>query len=196
MKGFRLVQRAAVALAALGMLMPNGASVASAADSASNARPTIKIARPGTAADVTLSEKGEFTGAVYDHNGKALEGAEVVVRQGDKVIAKSMTNDRGLFTVAHVEAGAYEVKSGNTEGLFQVWEQSTAPESAKDHALLVMGENGARGQFGAMGGGVIIIAAAVIASLIISAITLDRVNNIDDKVNLNNSRLDEISNSL
>lgn len=196
MKGFLLVQRVAVTLAAVGMLFPSGASVAQAVESVSKAQPTIKISRPGTAADVALSANGEFAGRVFDHNGHALEGAEVVVRQGDKVIAKSVTDDRGLFTVAGVKAGAYQVSAGNTEGLFQAWKQSAAPESAKGHALLVTGENGARGQFGAVDPTLLLLTAAVIASVIISAITLDRINDNNDKIDNLESQLDAILNSL
>lgn len=196
MKGFILVQRTAVALAAFGMLMPNAVSVAKASDAVAKAQPSIKIARPGTAADVSLSAKGEFAGRVFDHAGKALEGAEVVVRQGDKVVAKSVTDDKGLFTVAGVKTGAYQVQAGNTEGVFQVWEASAAPESAKGHALLVMGENGARGQFGAADPALLLLTAATIAALIIAIISLSEINDNNDKIDALQAQLDAILNSL
>lgn len=196
MKGFILVQRTAVALAAFGMLMPNAVSVAKASDAVAKAQPSIKIARPGTAADVSLSAKGEFAGRVFDHTGKALEGAEVVVRQGDKVVAKSVTDDKGLFTVAGVKTGAYQVQAGNTEGVFQVWEASAAPESAKGHALLVMGENGARGQFGAADPALLLLTAATIAALIIAIISLSEINDNNDKIDALQAQLDAILNSL
>jgi len=196
MKGFLLVQRTAVALAAFGMLMPNAVSVAKASDAVAKAQPSVKIARTGTAADVSLSAKGEFAGRVFDHTGKALEGTEVVVRQGDKVIAKSVTDDKGLFTVAGVKTGAYQVRAGNTEGVFQVWEESAAPESAKGHALLVMGENGARGQYGAVDPALLLLTAATIAALIIAIISLSEINDNNDKIDALQAQLDAILNSL
>lgn len=196
MKGLSVLKHVAIALAAFGTLMPNAGSVARAADAVAKAKPPIKISRPGTAADISLSEKGEFAGRVFDHTGRALEGAEVVVRQGDKVIAKSVTNDKGLFTIAGVKAGAYQVKAGNTEGLFQVWELSSAPESAKGHALLVTGENGARGQFGAIDPALLLLTAVTIASLIIAIISLSEINDSNDKIDELQAQLDAILNSL
>ena len=125
---------------------------------------------------------GSFTGRVVDHTGKPLAKREVVVRQGEKEVGRAQTNEKGVFTVADVRPGNYTATAGNTTGTFRVWNDQTAPPSAKGHALLVMGENGARGQFGAVDPTLLLLTTAIIASVIISAITLDRVNQIDDKV--------------
>ena len=196
MKGLSIVKHAAIALATFGTLMPNAVSVAKAADASVRTQDAVKISRAGTPADVTLSKDGEFAGRVFDHAGYAVEGAEVVVRQGQKVVGKSVTDDRGVFTVSGVKTGVYQVKSGNTEGLFQVWDESAAPAAAKGHALLVMGENGARGQFGAVDPTLLLLTAATIAALIVAIISLSEINDANDKIDELQADLDRILNSL
>ena len=68
--------------------------------------------------------------------------------------------------------------TGQTAGAYRLWTRTAAPESAKESALLVLGENGARGNAGAFGAGTLLMAAGIIATIIISAVTLDQVNQI------------------
>ncbi len=178
MKPIGLIRGAAFSLAAMGIVLPQAPILAQ--DGGSAPRIIVK-ADSKLAADVVLTE-GAFAGRVVDHTGKPLSGRQVVVKQGDKEVAKATTNDKGVFAIANVRPGNYTAESGNTIGTFRVWSDKTAPPAAKGHALLVMGENGARGQFGAVDPTLLLLTAAIIASVIISAITLDKVNQIDDKV--------------
>jgi len=178
MKGIRLVQGAAAALAALGLLLPP--SIARA-DNGTPSRTTVsKDAR--LAADIVML-KGEFAGRVVDHQGSPLPGREVTVREGKKEVAKAMTDQNGVFSVKTLKPGNYTASSGNTTGNFRVWSEKTAPPSAKGHALLVMGENGARGQFGAVDPTLVLLTAAVIATLVVSIIALSKINDIEDAEN-------------
>jgi len=185
MKTTDLVRGAAMCLAALGMMVPQTPAWAQSGQPA-----TALVAKSGAklAADVVLIE-GAFTGRVVDHTGTPLKNREVVVKQGTKEVAKATTNDKGIFSVANVRPGTYTATSGNTGGDFRVWSEKTAPPVAKGHALIVMGENGARGQIGAVDPTLLLLTAAIIASVIISAIALDKINDVDDKV-------DAIANSL
>lgn len=178
MKTTTLIRGAALSLAAMGMLVPQAPVFAQPGKSTATivAKSDAKLA-----ADVVLLN-GAFTGRVVDHTGTALKNREVVVKQGDKVVAKTVTNEKGVFSVENVRPGNYTASAGNTQGTFRVWNEKAAPPVAKGHALLVMGENGARGQFGAVDPTLLLLTAAVIASVIISAITLDKVNSVDDKV--------------
>jgi hypothetical protein len=126
--------------------------------------------------DISLRQHGAFQGRVVDHTGAAVNGAEVVIRQGQKEIAKTVTNEHGQFAVAGLKGGVYEVASGKTVGTYRVWQEAAAPPSAKEQALLVLGQNGERGQFGALGGGVLLLTAVAIAALVISIIALDEAN--------------------
>lgn len=175
MNGFRFVKGAAISLAALSMVFPQARLLAE--DSPVPAR-TAKATKVATLPDISLTTGGTFSGRVVDHAGKVLEGAQVTVRQGKTEVGKTVTNKEGLYSFKNMKGGVYQVASGNTEGTFRVWAEKTAPPAAKEHALLVMGEKGARGQFGGADPTLIVIAGIVIADLIVDSITLSRVNDI------------------
>lgn len=170
MKGFGLVQGAAAALAAFGLMLPP--SQVSAQDGRPAATSQAKLA-----ADVVLLE-GAFAGRVVDHTGSPLADRQVVVKQGNKEVARVATNKDGIFAVKDLKPGMYVAGSGNTEGQFRVWSEKTAPAAAKGHALIVMGQNGARGQIGAVDPTLLLLTVGIIATVIISAITLSEVDKI------------------
>lgn len=170
MKAYRLVQGAAAALAALGLLLVP--APVTAQDGRAAVKSEVKLA-----ADVVL-QNGAFEGRVVDYQGTPLANHEVVVREGKKEIARVATNEKGIFSVKDIKPGLYVATSGNTDGNFRVWNEKTAPPSAKGHALLVMGQNGARGQFGAVDPTLVLLTIGIIAAVVISAITLSQVNKI------------------
>jgi hypothetical protein len=176
MTGLRLLQGAAVALATLGFVVPSPKLFA--ADSKAPAKKVQKSQIP----DVSLASGGVFSGRVVDHAGTPLEGAEVVVKQGKDEVARTVTDKNGLFTAKNMKGGVYQVSSGNTDGVFRLWTEKTAPPVAKGQALLVMGENGARGQFGAIDPTIVLLTVGVIAAVVLSAIAVDKINDVDDKV--------------
>lgn len=179
MKGMKFVKGAAVVLATLGFVVPCPKLFAAEQQKASSA---AKSRIP----DVSLAAGGVFSGRVVDHSGTPLEGAEVVVKQGKQEVARTVTDKNGLFTVKEMKGGVYQVSSGNTDGVFRVWTEKTAPPVAKGQALLVMGENGARGQFGAIDPTIVVLTAGVIAAVVLSAIAVDKINSVDDKVSQSN----------
>jgi hypothetical protein len=173
MSGIRFVKGAAVCLATLGTVLPQAPAMAD-----TQARPATKVQRTASLPDVALTAGGTLSGRVVDHTGKVLEGAKVALRQGDKEIATTLTDKDGIYQFKNLKGGTYGISSGNTDGTFRVWSERTAPPSAKEHALLVMGKNGARGQYGCCDPCMIILTAGVIAAVVLSAITLDKVNKI------------------
>lgn len=177
MKVFGLVRGAAAALAMVGILLPQSSVLAQTG----TAQPVVAKADAKLAADVKMLD-GAFTGRVVDHQGTPLKGQAVVIKQGGKEVARASTDEKGVFSVKNVRPGNYTASTGNTEGNFRVWNEKAAPPAAKGHALLVMGQNGARGQFGAVDPTLVLLTAGVIATLIISAITLNKVNNVEDDV--------------
>lgn len=183
MNGMKLLKGSLVALATFGILCPQ-APVAAAGKSVA-ARPVVQIAPAGGVAHINTSRTGVFAGRVVDHNGSPVKGAEVVIRRDAKEIARTATDDRGIFQVKHLEDGKYQVASGKTEGNFQVWNSGAAPATANEYALLVQGEDGARGQFGCMGLGAWLLTAGVVAAIIMSAIALSEANDDDDNNNVN-----------
>ena len=69
MKCFSLVRGAAVALAALGMMIPNAPAMA-----AGQTRSQVKTV-DANVFDIALSQGGTFKGRVVDHTGATMEGA-------------------------------------------------------------------------------------------------------------------------
>ena len=126
--------------------------------------------------DIGLKEQGLFQGRVVDHAGTPVQGAEVIVRQGQKEVAKLSTDEHGQFAVKGLKGGVYEVGSGKTIGAFRVWHEASAPPAAKEQALIILGQNGERGAIGGMGGGVLLLTAVALTALVLAIIALDEAN--------------------
>lgn len=152
MRGHSVITNAAVALAAFGVAFPEtrllSAEKPAMIQRQSRPRNAIKIVAPNSVLDVKLDKDGALTGRTIDHNGRPVPGAKVLVKRGAVEVAQSTTDVHGNFAVKNLKTGLYEINSGKTVGSYRVWNQNAAPPSAKPHSLLVLGENGARGQYG------------------------------------------------
>ena len=195
MKGFQFIKVVMVSLATLGVVMPQ-AGILAAAETRAPARSSVRIVRTGDVADVTLAADGTFAGRVVDHGGMPLKNAEVVIRQGQREFARARTDEKGGFAVRNLRNGEYQVASGKTEGRFHLWTKDSAPKVSRDQALLVMGENGARGQYGGIDPALLLLTAAVIATVILSAIAVDKIDNLQNDVNSLQDQLNKVQQSL
>lgn len=178
MVSFKWIQGAAVTLATLGTVLPTEPVLA---DGPSKSRPAFKTVN-AQVVDIALASGGTFKGRVVDHSGTPIEGAEVTIKQNNKDIGRGVTDKTGTFAVSNLKTGVYTVASGNTSGAFRLWSEKSAPPSAKEQGLLVMGENGARGNFGAYDGGWMFlflggVAAASLAVGIAGLVRADQVAN-------------------
>ena len=188
----KLVRGAAVFLATLGVVAPIPA--VQAADASQKAsRPAVAT----IAADVSQSSNGLFAGRVVDHTGAVVEKTDVIVRQGTTEVARSQTDKDGMFSVKNLKPGTYQVSSGTTEGHFRIWNEKTAPPSARKNALIVLGHNGARGQYAncdecppggwcgwrSLDPTICLLTAGVVAAVVLSAITLSKVTTINNNQN-------------
>jgi hypothetical protein len=164
---------------------------------------------PQKTADVALTANGMLVGAAFLPNGKQLDGATVVISQGDKEIVRTNTDTSGAFAIAQMKAGRYQIAIGNKAAPIRIWNHQAAPPKAKQKAILVVGEI-VRGQdqyyedesYGDgyyeycpdgncnPGGGplmgldviTLITVGAATTAAVVSIIALDRLNDIDDKV--------------
>ena len=150
MKSLKLVRGAVVALAALGVAFPQWTVVT--AGPKSTAKPIVRTVAANTILDIGLTQGGTFQGRVVDQTGTAIEGAQVVIRQGKAEVARTITDKQGSFVATNLKGGVYTIASGATEGTYRVWSENTAPPSASGQVLIVTGQNGARGQVGAVRG--------------------------------------------
>ena len=141
----RLLKITAILLALPGIVLPQSRVLASEQKTAAF---RVKLVKPNSILDARLDKDGAFTGRTIQHDGTPVVGAIVVVRQGQAEIGQSVTDEHGNFAVKNLKSGVYEVNSGATTGSYRLWADGTAPPSAKPHGLLVLGQNGARGQYG------------------------------------------------
>ena len=179
MFSFRFMKSMAASLATLGLLFPQARLMA---DTPAPKAPVNKQSQVNRIPDLLLTSGGTMTGRVVDHTGKVIEGANVVLKQGNKEIAQTTTDEEGLYSFKNVKGGVYHVESGNTEGVFRVWTEKSAPPTAKEHALLVMGKNGARGQFGSVDPTLVLLTAGVLTAVVLSAIAVSEINTLNSEV--------------
>lgn len=178
MKTLNWLKGAAITLAALGMTIP-----ALQLQAAQGNGPLKVETTEASVLDIVMSHEGVFAGRVIDHAGNPVSNAEVEISRGKTAVTKMMTDSSGRFAVHGLKGGVYDVRSGKTAGSFRIWTEAAAPESAKEQALVILGENGTRGSIGGLGGGTLVLTAAVIASVIISAIAINRINDLQEDVN-------------
>ena len=150
MKSLKFVRGAVIALAALGVAFPQWTVVM--AGPKSTAKPIVRTVAANTILDIGLTQGGTFQGRVVDQTGTAIEGAQVVIRQGKAEVARTITDKQGSFVATNLKGGVYTIASGATEGTYRAWTENTAPPSASGQVLIVTGQNGTRGQVGAVRG--------------------------------------------
>ncbi|WP_010586865.1 carboxypeptidase-like regulatory domain-containing protein [Schlesneria paludicola] len=141
---FNFLTTAAVALATIGIVVPQ----VSLLGGETTVAPRVRVVAPNSILDVKLSADGTISGRVINPNGERVVGAAVTAKQGAVEAGQSVTDEQGRFVLRNLKTGIYEVGTGNTVGHYRVWTEKSAPPSAMPHCLLVVGENGARGQYG------------------------------------------------
>ena len=170
-KGLAFLKSAVVALAMVGILFPQTQILA---DQKLPAKPTVKVVAANSVLDIRLDKNGTFTGRTVNQAGTPLEGVSVVLKQGKTEVAHSVTDKNGQFVAQNLKSGVYEVKSGSTEGSYRLWSEQAAPPTAKPYGLLVIGQNGERGQVGSYDdfGGMLLVAGIAAAALGVGIATL------------------------
>ena len=141
----RLLKITAILLALPGIVLPQSRILANEQKPPSF---RVKLVKPNSILDAKLGKDGAFTGRTIQHDGTPVVGAIVVVKRGQTIVGQSVTDEHGNFAVKNLKSGVYEVGSGITTGSYRLWTEASAPPAAKPHGLLVLGENGARGQYG------------------------------------------------
>lgn len=132
-------KRVALCVACVGMILPQGALVASD--------------RAVQNTDIGLQAGGTLRGSVVDSQGKPVAGSPVVVLYKGMTIAQTKTNAQGAFAVQSLRGGVHEVRSATGRTVARLWAPNTAPQSAKTAALVVDGKDVVRGQCGEAGCG-------------------------------------------
>lgn len=201
-------QGAAVVLACWGLLVPQ-TTIAADSPVVASVAPQPKAPR---ATDVALTSSGLLVGAAYTPDGKHLDGAVVVVTQGEKELVRTNTDENGAFAIAQMKSGTYQIGIGDKVAPIRVWTADTAPPKAKQKAILVTGAIvrgqgeyyddgfGADGNFPGTGGPALgldvitlfTVAAATTAG-VVSIVNLNQLNELQDDVNKLQEQVDQIT---
>ena len=102
--------------------------------------------------DVALNEGGLLKGTVLNTAAQPVAGVAVNVLHDDKVVAISMSNEQGEFTIKGLRNGAHVVKVGTTQKAVRLWGTDTAPPAAVENIAIVIDDEAVRGQTGLMSG--------------------------------------------
>ncbi|GEM_PF-595374 len=133
----KLVSRMTLGLLALGIGLVIG-TVAQADNAAQPAKPVI--------VDVTLQEGGVLFGQVVNPQGTPMANTAVRISDGRQELGVAKTNKDGYFAFKGLKGGLYQMNAANGSGMYRLWVARTAPPSAQKGALLVSGQDLARGQ--------------------------------------------------
>jgi len=138
-----LAKAGAVILACLGMLLPTpvlqaaGTHVGSKQDA--DGRVPVVV-------DVALDEAGSLRGQVVDARGKPVVRTALSIRQLDREIATTLSDQSGYFLVTGLRGGMYRIVAGEATGAYRFWAPGTAPPSARPEVLMVLGDQQVLGQ--------------------------------------------------
>lgn len=102
--------------------------------------PSLKIR------DTALDEAGRLWGKVVDRQGQPLSGSPVVISQGNKELARTVSNANGDFAFGVNRGGMVQLSTTDDVVLCRMWTKSVAPPSAQRGILLCSGDASVRGQ--------------------------------------------------
>ena len=99
-----------------------------------------------SAVDVALGAGGVMRGRLVDPSGIALAGQSVSVFYEGRVIAQSVTDDQGDFSVAGLRGGSHALTTGGNSLICRLWTGNAAPPVAQTSVLMVSPSRAVRGQ--------------------------------------------------
>jgi len=187
MKFSRKLTHAVVALACIGMVVPQAAFAA----------PKAAAVAPKTR-DVALQSTGALNGAVLNATAQPVEGAKVTLTQNGKAVATTISQKDGSFSLPAVKTGTYEIAVGEAKAPIRVWTAAAAPANAARKMALasegvIRAQNGGGEYYapeyveqGGVLGGLDIITlwtvTAATGALVLGAINQSDLNDIQDQL--------------
>ncbi len=87
--------------------------------------------------DISLDAKGQLSGVLVDAQGKPLAGKNIALLRRPRIKVTTVTDSRGVWKIANVKGGQYELASRNSRRLVRVWTHGRAPKNAMVRVLLV-----------------------------------------------------------
>ncbi|MCA8996542.1 MAG: hypothetical protein KDA80_06150 [Planctomycetaceae bacterium] len=144
--------------------------------------PVAPVHDKASVMDVALDANGVLTGQLVDGAGQQIDNAQIAVWQADQQLGTLMTGAEGQFRIRGMKSGIYRLDCPGNSVMCRVWPEEIAPPTARNAVVMVTGDGVARGQYGCFDP--ITTAALVlgIAGVTLTAITLAKVNDLEDDV--------------
>jgi len=178
----KLIKGIAVSLACWGVVFPQAGAMAANPQHT----PVVDTVKAPAAVDVALGPGGTFSGQVVNAQGIGIDGAVVSVRQLDKVVAQTVSDREGRFTLTNLRGGTYEVVAGHGQQVSRFWAPETAPPAARSSLVLVSDEQVTRGQFfDGFGGSPLLtlgVGGLAVGSLVLGIINHNKLDHIHDDI--------------
>lgn len=132
---FKKIQRFAAMLSCLSMMVPTAGLAAAPAN----------LATDSLATDIALQQGGLLVGQVLDQQGAPQSGHGVALLQGNREVARTKTDENGVFAVAGMRGGQYQVVTDESSNSIRAWAPNTAPPTAREGSLIIVGDQVVRG---------------------------------------------------
>lgn len=153
----------------------------STAAAKSTSKPTAKAAIP----DIALTANGKLVGMLVDAQTKPVANSEVQLKLGREVLAKGKTDERGVFQIDAPRGGIYQLSTVKENVGVRLWTNRSAPPSAKKLAVIMHGDpkivRAQDAPIASMDLGTAALLGLGIASVTLTAITLNEVNNVESE---------------
>lgn len=130
------------------------------------------------AADIMLDGNGTLHGSVVDPQGKPLDGANIVISQGQQEVKRTASNKTGQFQVAGLRNGVYTLDVAGTSQRVRLWTAAVAPPQARTATTVVIGEPAMRGQIGFLDPIDTSLLLLGVAGVTVSAISLGEIDDL------------------
>ena len=108
--------------------------------------PAAQMASSPRVIDVSLTDSGSLSGTVIDSKGQVRARTLVEVRRGRIMLARTLTDQAGRYSIKNLPGGLYQVRVDGTETLIRAWAVGTAPPSVAGQLQVVADSPIVRGQ--------------------------------------------------
>lgn len=98
------------------------------------------------ALDVALDRNHSLSGEVRDAQGRLQLDTDVVLWQGNDMLQRTRTDQRGRFQFSKLRGGEYRIATPDTTIACRAWVASLAPPNARKSLLVVANMYSVRGQ--------------------------------------------------
>ena len=104
------------------------------------------VAKRELALDIALDVHGSLSGEVRNAQGQLQLDTDVVLWQGNQMLQRTRTNERGQFRFTRLRGGMYRIATPDITLACRAWTAKLAPPSARQSLLVVANMYSARGQ--------------------------------------------------